>query len=78
MRATLTPAYGRDYRSKAAVQRDLHEDNDFILHDVFSPWDGRPVNLPQLIEAGYTDVNVRYSKLRKVAVFRIMPGGGVK
>ena len=63
---TLTPAYGRDYKSKAAVVADLKADKDFIIADITSRWCGKPANRSQLIEAGTRVVTVRYGKLRKV------------
>ena len=42
--AHLTPAYGRDYRSKKEILADLEADKDFIFHDISSPWDGSPCN----------------------------------
>ena len=63
----LTPAYGRDYRSKQAVLDDFNADKDFILNDLYDPWDGRPLNRPQIIELKtVTEVTFRYDKLRKV------------
>jgi hypothetical protein len=70
---TITPAYGRDYRSKAAAQADLDANKDFILSDLMSPWDGRPINRPQLVEQGHRQVNVRFGKGRKVAVLEVRP-----
>lgn len=58
---TLTPAYGRDYRSKAAVLADLKADKDFLFF-------GKSVNRPQLLETGKPFFNVRYNGLRKVTV----------
>lgn len=71
MKATLTPAYGRDYTSKAKIEADLKAGKDFIIADFSSPYDGKPVNAPQLRDAGYTTANVRYAKLRKVAVIKL-------
>jgi hypothetical protein len=65
-RPTLVPAYGRDYKSKAAVKADLLAGKDFILNQFGSPWDGKPCSFAD-IEA--VEFNVRYGKLRKVAVF---------
>jgi hypothetical protein len=70
---TITPAYGRDYRSKKAAQADLDAGRDFILCDLTSPWDGRPINRPQLAEQGARQVNVRFGKGRKVAVLTVKP-----
>lgn len=39
---TLTPAYGRDYKSKKACLVDLKANKDFILNDIGSCWNGKP------------------------------------
>ena len=66
--STLVPAYGRDYRSKKAIQADLKEGRlDFRICDVSSRWDGSYVNGQQLSADGYTSVWVRYAGLRKLA-----------
>jgi hypothetical protein len=66
--AILTPAYGRDYKSKKAVMEDLLARKDFVLHDLMSVYDGKVCNLDDLRRAGYTSVHVRYDALRKVLV----------
>ena len=63
---TLTPAYGRDYASKTAVIVDLIRGKDFV-----DAWSGKLINLPQLRQEGCREVNVRYGKLRKVAVVNL-------
>ena len=63
MVSTLTPAYGRDYRSKMA---DLIAGKDFV--DSYS---GKLINLPQIRELGMRQINVRYGQLRKVAVINL-------
>ena len=63
---TLTPAYGRDYRSKKDVLKDFNDNKDFIINDLFGPlkqWDSKPVNKPQLMKHGIRQVNIRYKKL---------------
>lgn len=65
----LVPAYGRDYKSKAAVQADLDAGVDFKINDISSRWDGSYVNAPQLTKGD--KVTIRYAKLAKVAVFTI-------
>lgn len=70
----LIPAYGRDYQSRIAVLADLKTGKDFVIADVSSPYDGKPVNLQAL--KGRT-VTVRYSKLRKVARFLPSEHGNV-
>ncbi len=65
---TLTPAYGRDYKSKAAALADFDDNTDFIINDAFSPWDGKPVNKAQL---SGQKVTIRYSNLKKVFVVQV-------
>lgn len=67
MTLTLSPAYGRDYKSKKAVKADWDADKDFIIETVMHPDCGRYVNKTQL--AGQ-EVNIRYQGLTKVAVMR--------
>ena len=62
---TLTPAYGRDYRY-ATQARQAYQDNlDFILQDITSRWDGKPVNREQLNGEA---VVLRYNSLRQTTV----------
>ncbi len=65
---TLTPAYGRDYKSQAAIKHDLASGKDFLIADISSPWDGSYVNMPQLLAAGKRTVTVRYRALQSVCV----------
>lgn len=58
---TLTPAYGRDYSSKAAVLADFNNERDFMTNTFDEP--SRLINRQQ-IRAG-TQVTFRYAKLRK-------------
>lgn len=65
---TLTPAYGRDYKSVKAVAADWEANKDFLIADISSPWDGKPVNRDSLVRSGEaTHVNVRYHNMRRVA-----------
>jgi hypothetical protein len=68
---TLTPAYGRDYKSKKEAQADLDADKDFIIADVFGGNAGRAVNKSQLKELDIAAVNVRYAKLTKVTILKV-------
>jgi len=68
---TVSPAYGRDYKSKAAVVVDFNNELDFIIEDFGDSYCGKPVNRAQLVELGYRRVNVRFAKLRKIAVIDI-------
>ena len=60
MYPTLTPAYGRDYRSAKAVKADFEAGKDFIMADVDSPWSNKPCNKESLIKAGIRAVNIRF------------------
>lgn len=71
MNITLTPAYGRDYKNKASAIKDLHEEKDFILMDISSPYYGKPINITDLMHMGYKAVNIRYSNLSKIAVIEL-------
>ena len=68
---TLTPAYGRDYKSKAAIHADLSAGKDFTIADISSPYDGSYVNLHQLLESGNRTVTVRYRALQSVCVVEL-------
>ena len=64
--ATLTPAYGRDYKSKKEVLKDFLDGKDFIYNDPFrqcycSIRDFKPGDV----------VNLRYHKLTRVTSHRI-------
>ena len=67
---TLIPAYGRDYRSARAVKKALQSQIDFRVQDVSSKWDGMVGNLLNIKTEGYEEVKVRYSKLKKVTIFK--------
>lgn len=66
MRLTLTPAYGRDYRSRAAVLEAWQAGSDFVIAS-FGPDSGRYVNREDLVGKP-TTLNIYYGKLRKVTV----------
>jgi len=68
MRLTLTPAYGRDYKSQKEVRAAWQAGADFVISDHFSPDDGRYINRPQ-VPSG-TTVNIRYKRLTQVCVLK--------
>ena len=61
---TLTPAYGRDYKSKKAVLADFNSNKDFVVTDMFSKDCGRYINKEQLKEGDA--VSIRYNSLKAV------------
>ena len=60
---TVIPAYGRDYKSAAAVHEAWAQGHDFIVADMHDKYDGKPVNIE---DARGLTVTARYSELRKV------------
>lgn len=68
MMLTLTPAYGRDYTSRAKALKALLDGSDFLINDISSPWDGKPCSARDL--AGQT-VKIRYDRLRKVFIHKL-------
>tara|TARA_R110000868_G_C10462181_1_gene727496 strand:+ start:319 stop:528 length:210 start_codon:yes stop_codon:yes gene_type:complete len=60
---TLVPAYGRDYKTAAAVKADWQAGKDFIISNFHHPDDGRPINTP--VPAN-TTLNIRFNRLTKV------------
>lgn len=62
--STVVPAYGRDYTSKEKVIAAWERGTDFIISDIMSPWDGKPISIRDFPVG--SSVNIRYGKLRKV------------
>ena len=73
MYLTLVPAYGRDYKSKAEIQKDLDAGKDFIIAQYGHPYDGKPANAESLRQSGVKTVNIRYKQQRSIGVFKV-PG----
>ena len=67
---TLIPAYGRDYKSKAAIARDLNSYRDFIISGLYQTY----VNKEQLTAENFNYIVVRYAQLRKVTSFKLING----
>ena len=64
----LIPAYGRDYKSKTEAEKDFYSGKDWIIADIMSPWDGAYLSCRDILDG--EEVTLRYSKLRKVTVFK--------
>ncbi len=64
MRLTLSPAYGRDYKSKAAVQKDWDEGKDFIIETLHHPDCGRPMNKEQVSDG--EAISIRYKVMTAI------------
>ena len=62
----ITPAYGRDYKSKKAALADFEANKDFVIENVNYIDCGRYVNAEQLRPGDR--VQLRFDRLRKVAI----------
>ena len=71
MRKTLTPAYGRDYRSAKAAKADFLGGMDFVIADISDPYDGKPANLQDMRDAGISEVTLRFQNLTKLTVVKV-------
>ncbi len=69
----VVPAYGRDYKSKREVAAAIEAGHDFTVSDFTNPYCGRSVDASDARGAGYEGLRVRYDRLRKQAVFPLMP-----
>ncbi len=63
---TLTPAYGRDYKSKSAAEADFKAGKDFVLNE---PYGTTYCSISDF--APGVRVKVRYKKLTQVTVVTI-------
>ena len=61
---TLTPAYGRDYKSGKAAREDFLNKKDFILQP-----NGQYVGIGDY--APGVTVNIRYKRMTQVAVVKV-------
>ncbi|HEY1700743.1 MAG TPA: hypothetical protein VGG75_13605 [Trebonia sp.] len=68
MYLTVVPAYGRDYKSKAAVLADWNAGKDFQINDMSSPDDGRYIN--KLDKPAGVTLSVRYKNLTMVTLIK--------
>lgn len=74
---TLIPAYGRDYKSKAAVLADWDANKDFIIQVWLNPNHigyGTYVNKAQLKDLqfdGFSHITFRYSRCTKGFIIQI-------
>lgn len=65
--SVLTPAYGRDYTSKAKVEADFRQGKDFVLNS----FNGSTTNCSISDFEKGVKVNLRYKKCTSVAVITV-------
>lgn len=61
---TISGAYGRDYKSKAAIEADLLAGKDFQCRGLDSSY----TSMPELLKLGVKSVTVRYKQDRSVTI----------
>jgi len=59
---TVTPAYGRDYKTAKAAKADWHAGKDFLVADLFNPYDGKPCNKQ---DCKGESIIIRFDSMRK-------------
>lgn len=69
---TLTPAYGRDYSSREAVQEAWSNGCDFIIQNFGHKYEGKPIGKTSADAEGLT-VHIRYRQLRRIMVINPEP-----
>lgn len=69
MNKTLTPAYGRDYKSAKAARACFLSGNDWILADFTSRWDGKPCSMRDFPPG--TKFNLRYKRLTQLCTVEV-------
>lgn len=71
MDITVTPSYGRDYKSKAAAEADWREGKDFTVASV-GRWTGSQCSVRDMSPGDR--VTIRYARLTRATVVTV--GGG--
>ena len=71
MYLTVSPAYGRDFKSQKEAKAAWEEGKDFVVRDMMSKWCGCYINKADAKANGVTGINIRFSQDRKVAVVRV-------
>jgi len=66
--ATLTPAYGRDYKNAEDARQAFLSGKDFIFHEVGSRWDRKPCSIRDFKAGETPSVTIRYNRLRSSIV----------
>ena len=65
--ASLTPAYGRDYKTSATIKADFEAGKDFIFNKIVSRYDGKPCSIHDM-KIGET-VKLRYNRKMSFVVY---------
>lgn len=68
MGLSLTPAYGRDYKSKKAVLADFNDNKDFVAQP-----QGSYINKQDIENSGGGSVSIRYQRITKQIYVHVDP-----
>ena len=68
---TISPAYGRDYTSKAKALADWDANKDFVIQDMRLSGYVNKGQVPDLIRDGITAIQLRYNLMTKVIILKI-------
>jgi hypothetical protein len=68
---TISPAYGRDYTSKAKALADWDANKDFVIQDMRLSGYVSKSQVPDLIRDGITKVLLRYNKMHMVVLLKL-------
>lgn len=71
MTMILTPSYGRDYKSKAAVLEAWKSGKDFTIRGLVADA-GRQINIEDANAHGIVEINVRYNQDKLFGVGRLV------
>lgn len=67
----LSPAYGRDYKNKAAAIADFEAGRDFLVESI-GPFTGRYATKQDIVKVGrFTHAELRYRRLTQLALVKI-------
>jgi len=66
MYTTLIPAYGRDYSTAKAAKADWKAGKDFIIANIFDPYDGKPMSIRDTQQGD--KFMLRFHRLTKTAL----------
>lgn len=71
---TLTPAYGRDYKTGAEVLKHWSEGKDFRIADISSRWNGSYCSVRDFSNGEVDVVKIRFLKLTEFALLKKVNG----
>lgn len=69
--ASLSPAYGRDYKSKDAMLADWESGKDFLIYSFFSHCYCSIRDLPAMADNGITSLHFHYANDRRTFVLAV-------